>query len=186
MQLLKTSRLVIRPFTVADLPEYDRIMNRQLSWWGRVLPGEELLSRLAYQIARTSDADNPPYGYRAAVLKDTDQMIGMAGFQSRLLSASERKLAGIHLAEGEYSGIEMALGYAFAQEFQGKGFATEVIVALIEYAFHELHLKLIVADTSSSNVRSVRLMERVGMRVAPCPRPGWPDRVVGVRENDLA
>ena len=186
MQLLKTSRLVIRPFTITDLPEYDRIMNRQLSWWGRVLPNEELLSRLAYQIARTSDADNPPVGYRAVVLKDADGMIGMAGFQSRLLSAAERKLAGISPNEDKFSGIEMSVGYAFARESQGQGYATEAVSALIEHAFGELHLKRIVADTSSSNVRSVRLMERVGMRVAACPRPGWPDRVVGVRENELA
>ncbi len=185
MTTLETGRLRIRPFTIDDLPEYDRIMNRQLGWWGRLLTNEELAARLQYQIARTSDAHNPPFGYRAVVLKDAGSMIGMAGFHSRLLSALERQAIGISLAEGQFSGIEMSLGYAFAEEFQGHGFATEAVSALINYAFRGLRLKHIIADTSSGNLPSVGLMKRVGMRVTPCPRPGWPDRVLGVRENDL-
>lgn len=61
--------------------------------------------------------------------------------------------------------IEM--GWRLARQAQGRGFATEAARAVLEYGFRELRLTEIVAYTSVINVRSRRVMERLGMRLDP-------------------
>jgi RimJ/RimL family protein N-acetyltransferase len=56
------------------------------------------------------------------------------------------------------------LGYALGVKFRAQGYATEAGLGLIEYAFKELKLHRIYATTSSANVSSYRVMERLGMR----------------------
>lgn len=45
----------------------------------------------------------------------------------------------------------------------GGGLATEVIGKLIDYAFNDLGLLSLVAETQTANKQSCRLLERVGM-----------------------
>lgn len=56
------------------------------------------------------------------------------------------------------------LGYAIGVDFRGQGYATEAARALVAYAFSELKLHRIQANTSSANPESYRVMERLGMR----------------------
>jgi RimJ/RimL family protein N-acetyltransferase len=46
----------------------------------------------------------------------------------------------------------------------GQGYATEAAQAAMRYAFEELDWPEIVAFTSRLNVRSMRVMEKLGMR----------------------
>jgi RimJ/RimL family protein N-acetyltransferase len=56
------------------------------------------------------------------------------------------------------------IGYALGIDFRGRGYATEAAEGLMEYAFLELGLHRIQASTSSDNLDSYRVMERLGMR----------------------
>ena len=56
------------------------------------------------------------------------------------------------------------MGYTFARENQGKGYATEAVSALLDYAFGTLGLHRVCAFVICENVRSVALLERIGMR----------------------
>ena len=80
----------------------------------------------------------------------------------------------------------MTIAYAFAPAFHGRGLASEAMRAVVSYAFDDLRVARLVADTSEDNVRSRRLMERLGMTVRSMPRPGWDDRYVGVLANAAA
>lgn len=55
------------------------------------------------------------------------------------------------------------VGWRFDPAFWGQGYATEAARAALGYGFEVLGLDEIVAFTSESNVRSRRVMERVGM-----------------------
>jgi RimJ/RimL family protein N-acetyltransferase len=59
------------------------------------------------------------------------------------------------------------LGWRLAQPFWGRGIATEAASAAIAFAFDELALAELVSYTAAINVRSRRVMERLGMSRNP-------------------
>jgi len=56
------------------------------------------------------------------------------------------------------------IGYTFAREHQGKGYASEAVTALLDYAFNTLSLHRVYAFVNCDNHRSVALLERLNMR----------------------
>ncbi|HMN88645.1 MAG TPA: GNAT family N-acetyltransferase [Saprospiraceae bacterium] len=60
---------------------------------------------------------------------------------------------------------EVDLGYRFFREHWGQGYATESGKACIAYGFQVLALKRIVARAMKDNIASMRVMEKIGMRL---------------------
>jgi ribosomal-protein-alanine N-acetyltransferase len=56
------------------------------------------------------------------------------------------------------------LGYDVAEPANGRGYATEAVCLVVDYAFHELGLHRVQAATMLSNVRSQRVLEKAGFR----------------------
>jgi RimJ/RimL family protein N-acetyltransferase len=56
------------------------------------------------------------------------------------------------------------IGFTLAREHQGKGFASEAVSHLLDYAFDTLGLHRVVAIADCRNKPSWSLLERVGMR----------------------
>jgi RimJ/RimL family protein N-acetyltransferase len=59
------------------------------------------------------------------------------------------------------------VGWRLAYEHWGKGYATEGARAAIDFGFNKLRLGEIVSFTVPENLRSIRVMERVGMTRSP-------------------
>jgi len=59
------------------------------------------------------------------------------------------------------------VGWRMARPFWGRGFATQGAGAALRYGFEELALDEIVSMTSVVNLRSRRVMERLGMSRSP-------------------
>ena len=53
--------------------------------------------------------------------------------------------------------------YEINPNFWGKGYATEVVQRVIQYAFDELKLDKIIAETQKKNQASIRVLEKLGM-----------------------
>jgi RimJ/RimL family protein N-acetyltransferase len=85
------------------------------------------------------------------------------------LSAEERGSGrlvgdvGLSPADGEPGVVK--IGYTIAPSFQGRGFATEAVGALVAYAFDTLGADVVRAYASAENAPSVRVAEKVGMRL---------------------
>jgi RimJ/RimL family protein N-acetyltransferase len=58
------------------------------------------------------------------------------------------------------------IGWALRGPYWGRGYATEVGRAGLQFAFDELDMRAVVAFTERINVRSRAVMERIGMRYA--------------------
>jgi len=58
-------------------------------------------------------------------------------------------------------GVE--IGWRLARGFWGRGIATEAAAAAIDFGFESLGLPALVSFTAASNLRSRRVMERLGM-----------------------
>jgi RimJ/RimL family protein N-acetyltransferase len=68
---------------------------------------------------------------------------------------------GLRVAEDE-PGVVM-VGYTMAPAAQGKGYATEAVGALVDYAFRTLDATVARAYADASNAPSVRVGEKVGL-----------------------
>ena len=198
MDILETVRLRIRPFTMDDLTGAHRLLDLDIQWAGPSFSLEQRRQRLQRDMSLASWADTGRvYGYRAVVLKETNEIIGICGFLPILWSARTQALFWPQLF-GEravndthrYASLELEVGYALSSRHRRRGYATEAVTALLTYAFHELQVRRIFASTNRSNVGSIGLMRRIGMRIAINPEqpevewPGAPG-VVGVIENSM-
>ena len=59
---------------------------------------------------------------------------------------------------------EVDLGFAFLPEFWGQGYASEAAAAVLTFAQTTLGLQRVVAITNPDNERSIRVLEKLGLR----------------------
>ena len=57
---------------------------------------------------------------------------------------------------------EVELGYLFAREKWGKGFATEAASACLKYGFENIGLTKIIALTDVNHLKSQKVLEKIG------------------------
>src|SRR5690606_1989031 len=69
------------------------------------------------------------------------------------------------------------IGWQYAVEAWGKGYATEAASAALDFAFNELELSEVVAFTAEINEKSRAVMHRLGMNnlCKNFPHPAVPD-----------
>ena len=56
------------------------------------------------------------------------------------------------------------LGYMLSAEQWGKGYATEIALALIDAAFLDLRAQRVISTVDVNNAASIRVLEKIGMR----------------------
>jgi [ribosomal protein S5]-alanine N-acetyltransferase len=76
----------------------------------------------------------------------------------------DSKVIGTVNLEVEAQNRSAMLGYAIGRAWWGQGFATEAARAVIAWGIETFHLERIWASTDARNVRSLRVMEKLGMR----------------------
>lgn len=68
---------------------------------------------------------------------------------------------GIHFLD---DGFQAEIGYTLSHEFQGKGYASEAVRALIDYLFVGLNKHRITGSVDPDNLKSIMLLENLGFR----------------------
>lgn len=183
--VLKTDRLVIRPFAMADLDAAVRVLDEAID--GRP-PGEARAARerwlqwtvLSYE--QLAALYQPPYGDRAVTLRATGELIGAVGFTPCLQPFGQ--LGSFVQAPPMAHTAEVGLYWAIAPGQRGRGYAPEAGRALVAFAFAELNLHRIVATTEYTNRASQRVMAKLGMGLERNPLAGPPWlQVVGVLQR---
>lgn len=77
------------------------------------------------------------------------------------------------------------IGYTMSPSFQGRGYATEAVAALIAYAFDTLGADVVRAYASAENLPSIRVAEKVGMQLIERFERRSGDRVYSVVRYEL-
>lgn len=193
---LETKRLHIRPFKMTDLDAVYHILDIDLNNANVGDNGarsrqerEQWLRWTIMSYEQLANLHQPPYGERAVILKETNQLIGACGFVpcldafELLPSFSTTKPDATEQAN-VFNSTEFGLFYAFSPAYQGQGYATEAVKKMVNFAFTHLKLKRIVATTTHDNIPSIKVMERIGMKIEknPYAEPPW-FQVVGILEN---
>ena len=58
---------------------------------------------------------------------------------------------------------DVQIGWRFLPEYWGRGLATEAATAMIQYGFDTFRFDRLIAVAQPANLRSIRLMEKLGM-----------------------
>ncbi|WP_405058223.1 GNAT family N-acetyltransferase [Kribbella sp. NBC_01505] len=147
---MESGRLGLRRFTGADvglLVGLDSDVEVMRFLTGRVTSREEVVGVVLPGMLRVYD-EHPGLGTFAAEEKDGGAFVGWFGLQPT------------------DDATTVDVGYRLNRKSWGKGYATEGTRMLIEYAFTELGMERVVADTMAVNHRSRAVMRRSGMRFA--------------------
>ncbi len=147
---LETDRVIIREWQAEDRrlllpmsldPEVMQYIGHYQPW-----TEEETL-----QFVTNRMADHQQYGWTMwpLILKETGAFFGYCGFLRR--------------EYGQYKG-EIEIGYALAKDAWGRGLATEAGARILQYGFEILGFERVIASARPENARSIRVMEKMGMR----------------------
>ncbi len=148
--ILETTRLRLRPFQESDLNSFVAYRSdpevARYQGWETPYSVEKAVAFIAEMQQLSPNVKGRWYQF-AVELKQTGAMIGDCAFHT--LTYDE------HQAE---------IGFSFARQYQGLGYATESVKRLLTYLFGVLDLHRVFAVCDVKNTASARLLERVGMR----------------------
>ncbi len=131
----------------------------------------------------------PPYGDRAVVLKETGDLISVAGYVPllNLFDQLPALRAPDAAAPSGCATPEFGLFWAIDPAHQRRGYATESARALVDHAFTHLRLCRILATTEYDNLASQAVMRKLGMSLESNPQAGPPWlQIVGILDNPAA
>ncbi len=146
LTVIRTERTILREFAMSDLDSLIRLYSEpnMTDYMDGIYPKDQ---EKEYEKAYI-DTGYRFFGYGMWVVidKETAELIGRAGVENSELC---------HEAEAE-------LGYAVSEKFRGKGIATEVCTAILEYCFEELSMERIFARVDPENKPSKRVLMKLG------------------------
>jgi 3-dehydroquinate dehydratase / shikimate dehydrogenase len=146
--VLKTKRLVLRPWKEEDFEPFAH-MNadpRVMEFFPSTLKREES-DQLAQRWSSTIEGQG--WGFWAAGVPGVADFIGIIGI--------------CQVPSNYPCAPAVEIGWRLAYDFWGKGYAVEGARAALEFGFHKLQLGEIVSFTAVQNLRSRRVMEKLGM-----------------------
>lgn len=147
MRILETERLIVRHLQADDLDEMDAICgDAELM---RYVGDGQPISREQAQKWIEQSLENyrkRGYGCSAVIDKSDGSFIGYCG------------LVYAHGSD------DAEIIYVLKKAYWGRGLASEVASAMIEYGFTEHGLKRIIATIDPANLGSIRIVEKTGMK----------------------
>ena len=147
--ILETPRLILREFVPEDLAGLYRLYEESDTRYIAPLsedPDEELviLKNYIHYIYGFYG-----FGLWAVCLKETGELIGRCGLHVMFIAD-----------DGEYE-----LGYMVSKPYEGQGYASEAVRAILEYAREELEAPRVVVKIHKENERSIRFAQHLGFEI---------------------
>lgn len=151
MTVIETERLLLRTWTQNDAEAYFLI--NQDPQVLEFLPGPLTKEQVCeFILSANRSQDKLGYTLFAAELEESAQFIGFIG-----LWYMDRNFK-THFTPA------VDVGWRLGSQYWGKGYATEGARASLDYGFSCIGLHEIVAMTVPANIRSIRVMEKIGMQ----------------------
>jgi [ribosomal protein S5]-alanine N-acetyltransferase len=97
---------------------------------------------------------------------------------------ADRRAVGYVILSQHHDSEDVEIAYALSPNFQGRGIASDAVTEALGFAFVALKLPRVVAETQAKNLRSIALLERVGMRfLKRVERFGEQQNIYGLRSD---
>ncbi len=146
-----SQRLIIRDYSETDIDAFHKLFtDDEVMYWMPEVKTHSLdeSKKFLYESIAESQFEGRTKFFFALVLKETGHYMGEIGFSVT-----------INCEEGRV----VNLGYFIFPQYWGKGYVTEAVNILMDYAFLYLDVIKIESGCISSNVGSLKVMEKVGM-----------------------
>jgi RimJ/RimL family protein N-acetyltransferase len=168
-QILETSRLMLREFTLDDVDSLARVLSDSETM--RFYPApfdrrgvENWISRNVARYAKDG------FGLWAAVLKASGELIGDCGLTVQNVDGVD----------------EVEIGYHARRDLWGQGLASEAAQACRDYGFARLRVDQLISIIRPENLASRRVAEKNGMRVVKeVMRVGLPHLIYAIRRDEV-
>ncbi len=148
---IEAERILLRRFKESDAEAFfsirtdPRVALYQGEGWVKYKP-EQALGFVREQMH--SEPGIPGMWFQVAIeLKETGELIGDCAIHTLPQDAKQAEI-----------------GFTLAPAFQNKGFAAEAVRCLLGYIFGALEMHRAIAVTDVRNIKSIKLIERIGMR----------------------
>jgi len=147
--IIETSRLILREWQDKDSELYYQINNdpKVIEFLRGALSKDEVREFIACQ---NKALVKNGFCFYAAQHKETEDFMGFIGFSIPNFDS--------HFTPA------VEIGWRLGSKWWGSGYATEGAKACIEYGFKDLGFDEIVSFTAVQNIRSIKVMERIGMQ----------------------
>jgi [ribosomal protein S5]-alanine N-acetyltransferase len=146
-KILETERLILRRLNLADIEPMAAILAdpKTMQFWPKPFDN----GSAERWVKRSLGAYSSGLGRFAVILKSERRLIGDCGFMRT-----------------EVNGVlENDLGYILDNAFWGKGLATEVAHACLQYGIKSLGLRRIVASMETKHLASKAVAEKIGFQM---------------------
>lgn len=146
--MLETQRLLLRQWVENDFHSFAEICadKEVMKFFPKTLSSSE-----SYKMAKQMQSliNQRGWGFWAVEIPTLKQFIGFVGLHTPKV-------------EMPFSPC-VEIGWRLSKKYWGQGYATEAATAVLQYAFNELELREVVSFTTRNNIRSIAVMERIGM-----------------------
>lgn len=147
--IIETERLILRTWKAEDSQAYFQI-NQDSKVTEFLLNPITMKQVNDFILVMNNHSDEYGYTLWATELKQTGELMGYIG-----LNYTDWKS---HFTPA------VEVGWRLGSQYWGKGYATEGAKASMDYGFKKCDLKEIVSFTIAENVRSIRVMEKIGLK----------------------
>lgn len=149
MNILKTDRLILRTWNDHDLkPMFEINQDPNVMEYFPALQDLEMTKQFINKV--NVHFEKHGYTLYATIRKNSGEFIGfigllMADFEAHFTPAAE-------------------IGWRLSSKHWGQGFATEGAKAVLDHAFSVLKIPEIVSFAAAGNVKSIRVMQKIGLQ----------------------
>jgi [ribosomal protein S5]-alanine N-acetyltransferase len=165
--VLATARLELRAPTRADAGQLFEVFSdpEVMRYWSTV------------PMRSTAEAET-------MVANSQEHVAAGTGFRWAVCRREDARVMGtISIFHFDEQNDRAEIGYALGRAFWGRGFMHEALTALVGFAFGDMDLRRLEADTDPRNAASIRALERLGFVREGLLRERWV--VAGVVSDSL-
>lgn len=153
--MIETKRLILQPLTasqmelwVTDIPALETELG--ILYQGDVMGGR-FLEIVKEQLGKVrSNPENALFcTFWMLITKDMRTAVGSADFKDPPNSKGQ-----------------LEIGYGISDAFQNRGYATEAVAAMCQWALSQPGVQEIIAETLTDNPASARVLQKCGMRLS--------------------
>jgi RimJ/RimL family protein N-acetyltransferase len=147
--LIQSDRLILQPIKAEDAEAIfgyrsNAIINQFQGWIPATIDDVHDFIRNKVSVV----IDQPDTWFQLVIVKkDNGELIGDIG---------------IHFLESE--SLQVEIGFTLNCEQHGKGFATEALTRILNFLFRKLNKHRVIASIDPRNEKSIKVVERLGMR----------------------
>jgi RimJ/RimL family protein N-acetyltransferase len=146
-KLLETDRFILRELKIDDKYELSKILSdkESMKYYPHPFTDIEVENWINWNIDNYKKYN---HGLWAVILKENNIFLGDCGITMQEIE--DKKLP--------------ELGFHIKKEYNNHGYATEAAKACIDFAFKELNIKTLYSYTTTDNLPSQKVAQKIGMK----------------------